>query len=109
MSDLVTGDRPNRACLHGCDCGGFAVERCELDFERLPVRVNVNHRADVANFEAFSGHGLCQNDSIVLLDHFEWSLLARIRGHEPRRILAAVDDPNRPEGPTAVLSSVRRQ
>ena len=43
------------------------------------------------------------------ITHFEWSLLARIRGHEPRRIAAAVDDPNRPDGPLAALLSVRRQ
>jgi hypothetical protein len=92
MRDLVTGDRPNRECLHGCDGGGLTVEFRELDLERLAVSVHVDHRADVANCEALTGHRLGQNYSIVLLDHFEWSLLARIRGHEPRRVPAAVDD-----------------
>jgi hypothetical protein len=27
---------------HAAERGGFAVERCELDFERLPVHVNMN-------------------------------------------------------------------
>ena len=56
--DLVAGDRPNRECLHCADCGGPAVERSELDFERLPVRVDVNHRAHVAHFKALSWYGL---------------------------------------------------
>ena len=38
--------------------GGLAVERPELDFERLPIRVDVNHRADAAHFETFSRYGL---------------------------------------------------
>jgi hypothetical protein len=69
----------------------------------------VNHRAHVANFEAFNRHGLGQNDSIVLFDHFKCSPVARIRGHEPRRIPAAIDDPNRPDRPLAALLSVRGQ
>jgi hypothetical protein len=76
MRNLVAGDWPNRWCVHSRDYGGFSVERRELDFERFPVGVNVNHRADVANFETLSGHWLGQNDPIVLLDHFGWSLLA---------------------------------
>ena len=44
------------------------------------------------------GYGLGQNDSIELPDHFELSILARIRDHEPRRSPAAIDNPNRPDG-----------
>jgi hypothetical protein len=90
-------------CFHGGGCGGLAVERRELDFERLPVLVDVN-TCDVARFEAFSRYGLGQNDSIVLPDRFEESLFARIRDHEPRRIPAAVDDPNRPDQPLPTTS-----
>ena len=103
MRDLVTGDRPNCERLHGGDRGGPAVQRRELHFERLPIRVDMHHRADVTHFEALSSYGLCQDDAIMLLDHFEGSLLARIRGHESRRICATVDDPNRPDGPSAAL------
>jgi hypothetical protein len=45
----------------------------------------------------------------VFLDHLEGSLLAGIRGDEPRRILAAADDPNRPDGPLPAFLSLRRQ
>ena len=34
--------------------------------------------------------------------------MPRIRGHEPRRIPAAGDDPNRPDGPLAACFNVRR-
>jgi hypothetical protein len=67
----MTGDRPNTECLHGGDRGGSAIERRELDFERLPIRIDVNHRPDIAHFEALSRYGLGQNDSIMLLNHFE--------------------------------------
>ena len=62
----------------------------------FPIRVHVNHGSHVAHFEALSRYGLRQHDAIVFLDHLERSLLARIRGDEPRRILPAVDDPNVP-------------
>jgi hypothetical protein len=68
MRYLATRDRPNCGCLHGGNCGGPAIERRELDFERIPIRVDVNHCADVAYFEALSRYGLGQNDSIVLPD-----------------------------------------
>jgi hypothetical protein len=71
MCDFVTGDRPDGDCLHGGDRSCLAVKRRELDFERLAVRVNVNHSAHIADFKAFSGNGRGQNDSIVLLDHHE--------------------------------------
>jgi len=71
MSDFVTGDRPDGDCLHGGDRSCLAVKRRELDFERLAVRVNVNHSAHIADFKAFSRNGRGQNDSIVLLDHHE--------------------------------------
>jgi len=71
MRDFVAGDRPNGECLHGGDRGCLAVKRRELDFERLAVRINVNHSAHVADFEAFSRNRRGQNDSIVLLDHHE--------------------------------------
>ena len=51
----------------------------------------MNHSAHVAHLEALSRYGLRQHDAIVFLDHLEWSLLARIRGDEPRRIFPAVD------------------
>src|SRR6266508_4053917 len=75
MRDLVGSDRTNSGGLHSGDGGGVAVEGCEFHFERLPVWVDVNHGAHVAPFEALSRHGFGQNDSIVLLDHFDWSLL----------------------------------
>ena len=67
----MTSDRPNTECLHGGDCSGPTIERRELDFERLPIRIDVNHRPDVADFEALSRYRFSQDDSIVLLDHFE--------------------------------------
>jgi hypothetical protein len=42
MRDLMTGDRPGGGGLHGRHGGSLAVERRELDFERLPIRVDVN-------------------------------------------------------------------
>ena len=58
----VTGDRPDGDCLHG-DRSCLAVKRRELDFERLAVRVNVNHSAHIADFKAFSGNMItpCQD------------------------------------------------
>jgi len=53
MRDLVTGDQPNGERLDGRDCDGLAVERRELDFERLAVRIDVSHGTNVADFEAF--------------------------------------------------------
>jgi hypothetical protein len=96
MRDLASGDRPNGECLHGGDCGGPAVERRKLDLECLPIRIDVNHGPNIADFKALSRYRLGQDDSIVFPDHFErYSLLlSRIRSHEPRRIPAAVDDPN---------------
>jgi hypothetical protein len=41
------------------------------NLEGFPVRVDVNHRADVANLEAFGRDRLRENDAIVLLDHVE--------------------------------------
>lgn len=79
--------RPNCGSLHRRDRRRFAVERGELNFEGLSVRVHVHHRTDVPRFEALSGYGRGQNDSIVLLDHCEGSLLARIRGDEPRNMI----------------------
>jgi hypothetical protein len=95
MRDLAAGNWPNCGRLDSGYCHGLAVECRELDLECLGVGVNVHHRTDVANFEALSRYGRRQNDSIVLFDHLEGSLLARIRGHEPRRIVAAIDDPDR--------------
>ena len=71
MGNFVTGDWPNRECLHGGDRGCLAIKRRELDFECLAVRINVNDSAHVADFEAFSRNGRGQSDSIVFLDHHE--------------------------------------
>jgi hypothetical protein len=109
MRDLVTGDRSNCERLYGGDGGGAAVERCELHLECPAIRVDVHHRAYVTRLQALCWHGLCQDDSIVLSDHVEWLLLARIRGHEPRRVRVAVDDPNRPDGPSPAVLSVHWQ
>src|ERR1700752_927104 len=105
MRDLMARDRPSRRCLHGRHGSVLTVERGELDFERLPLRVDVNHRTHVAHFETLSRYGLRQHDAIMFLDHLEWSLLARIRGDEPRRIFSAVDDPNRPDRSLPALLS----
>jgi hypothetical protein len=51
----------------------------------------VNHRTHVAHFEALRRYGLRQHDAIVFLEHLEWSLLARVRPDEPRRIFSSVD------------------
>jgi hypothetical protein len=85
MRDLMARDRPGGGSLHGRHGGSFAVERRELDFERLPVRVHVHHGTHVAHFQALGEYGLRQHDAIVLLDHLEGLLLAGIRGDEPRR------------------------
>ena len=97
MRDLMARDRPGRGCLHGRHSDGLTVECRELDLEGLPVGVHVNHSTHVTHFEALSRYGLRQHDAIVFLDHLERSLLARIRGDQPRRIFSAVDDPNGPD------------
>ena len=71
MSDLATGDWTDCGRLYGCNCGGVAVQSGELDLEGLPVRVDVNHRANVAHLKAFGRDRFGQNDAIVLLDHVE--------------------------------------
>jgi hypothetical protein len=84
MCNLAACDGSNRRRLHGGHSGRLTVERHELDLEGLAVGVNVNHRPDVANFQARVGHRCGQYHPIVFLNHAEGLLLARIRGHEPR-------------------------
>ena len=48
MSDFSTADRADVRGRHGYDGGGLAVERRELDLERLCVLVGVNDGPDVA-------------------------------------------------------------
>ena len=109
MGDLVTSDRANCESVHSGDCGGSAVERRELYFERSPIRVDVNHGTHVTNFESLGRYRLGQDDSIVLFDHFERLLLAGICRHQSRRFLAGINDPNRPDVRLTALLSVHRQ
>lgn len=69
----------------------------------------MNHRPDVANFQARVGHRCGQHDPIVFSNHAEGLLLTRISGHEPRSLAAPIDDPYRTDQPLAALFSVRRQ
>jgi len=95
-----------RACLQGRYGGSLTVECRELDFERLSVRVHVDHGTHVAHLEALSCYGLRQHDAIVFLDHLEQSLLARICGDESWRICPVVDDPDGPDRPLPTLLSL---
>jgi hypothetical protein len=109
MYNLAACDGSNCRGLHGGHDGRLTVERHDLDLEGLAVGVDMNHRADVANFKARVGHRCGQHDLIVFSNHAEGLLLAGISGHEPRSLAAPIDDPHRTDEPLAALFSVRRQ
>lgn len=56
MRDLAAGDRSNRQCLDRHNRSGLSVEGRELDFESLPIRVDVDDRA--AHADRFAGCGV---------------------------------------------------
>ena len=109
VTDVASADRSHLGRLHGDDGGRLAVERGELDFERPPVLVDVNDGADVSRLQAFRRHGLSQDDTVELFDHRRCSPLTRIGRDQSRRILPAVDEPDRSNHTAWPLSSVQRE
>jgi hypothetical protein len=94
VGDVAMADRSNLRRLHRDDRSGLAVERRELDLERVAVLIGVNHRSDVSRLQAFLWDGRRQHHAVEFLDHRRSSLLTRIRSYQTRGILSAFDDPD---------------
>src|SRR5580693_2482128 len=106
VGDLTAANRPNLRSLDRRNCSGMAVQRGELQLEGFAVLVYMNHGSNVANLQTFLGHGRRQDDSVVLFDHAEASLLARIGRHQPWRFQTPIDDPDGPGHPGMPAFSV---
>ena len=109
MGNLTARDRSNLRDLDRRHDGRVAVQSRELNLKRLTVWVNVHHSPHVADLQTFFRDRGRQNDPVVLCDHPEISLLARVGCHQPRRFKAPIDDPDRPGDPTVATFSLRRQ
>ena len=109
VSNFATGNGPHLRRLDGSHGDGVPVERRELDLERLAVLVDVNDGPDITDFQAFAGNWRRQDDSLMLSDHADVSLLAGVCRDQPRRLLATVNDPHRANQPRRLSTSVPRQ
>ena len=69
MGDFSLVDRPHLVGFQSHYGGGAAVERHEFDFVGLAITINVDHRADIASFQPFGGHGRLEHYSIMFANH----------------------------------------
>ena len=84
VRDFAPADRTDLRGSNSNYCRGVSIESREFNFNSVTALVHVDHGPYVAALKTFFRQRSYQHDTFKFLDRRDSSVLAWVRGHEPR-------------------------